>query len=287
MLNKIFNRLSQNQFGPTSPLCNHSISQTLDLWVVRVYFISRQEVADIAAWIEPWEVNFEEGYLVVGVNQAGFARLQSAGYHVEIDYETTAIINQPLVNLPMQPSGIPGFPCYRTIEETLVTAEIIVTNYPSLAEWIDIGDSWEKTEPGGLAGYDLIVLKLTNSTISAEKPKLFIMTAMHAREYATAELNTRFAEYLVANYDFDPDITWLLDHTEIHLLLQSNPDGRKKAETGLSWRKNTNENYCSPTSDYRGVDLNRNFEFQWGCCGGSSGSECAETYRGPTPGFRT
>ena len=258
-------------------------SQTPDLWVVRVYFNSRQEVADIAAWIEPWEVNYEEGYLVVGVNQAGYARLEADGFQVEIDHEITNLINQPFENLPMQTTGIPGYQCYRTVEETFATAESMVTNYPSLAEWMDIGDSWEKITPGGEPGYDLMVLKLTNSTISVDKPKLFVMTAIHAREYATAELNTRFAEYLVANYDLDPDITWLLDHTEIHLLLQSNPDGRRKAETGLYWRKNTNENYCSPTSDYRGADLNRNFEFQWGCCGGSSGSECVETYRGPTP----
>ncbi|MCA9959614.1 MAG: hypothetical protein KC443_11300, partial [Anaerolineales bacterium] len=50
-----------------------------------------------------------------------------------------------------------------------------------------------------------------------------------------------------------------------------------------SWRKNTNQNYCGPTSSSRGADLNRNFEFEWGCCGGSSGSQCAETYRGPSP----
>jgi carboxypeptidase T len=68
----------------------------------------------------------------------------------------------------------------------------------------------------------------------------------------------------------------------VHLMLQANPDGRKEAETGLSWRKNTDNNYCSDTND-RGADLNRNFEFQWGCCGGSSGSECDELYRGPAP----
>jgi hypothetical protein len=30
-----------------------------------------------------------------------------------------------------------------------------------------------------------------------------------------------------------------------------------------------------------GVDLNRNHSFLWGCCGGSSGNPCDETYRGP------
>ena len=85
-------------------------------------------------------------------------------------------------------------------------------------------------------------------------------------------LATRFAEYLVNNYGMDPDATWILDHHEIHLMLQTNPEGRKEAEAGTSWRKNTNENYCGATSSNRGADLNRNFAFQWDCCGGSSGA---------------
>ncbi len=258
-------------------------TQNQNLWVIRIHFKSRQEVANIAARFEPWEVNYEEGYLVLGVSQADYNRLLAEGYQIVIDHETTALVNQPPMYLPMQTLGIPGYSCYRTVEETFAAAESLVATNPTLAEWVDIGDSWEKIEPGGLPGYDLMVLKLTNSAISGEKPKLFIMTAIHAREYATAELATRFAEYLVGNYNKDPDITWILDDAEIHLLLQSNPDGRKMAETGLYWRKNTNENFCSPTSYYRGVDLNRNFEFQWGCCGGSSSNQCDTTYRGPSP----
>jgi hypothetical protein len=126
-------------------------------------------------------------------------------------------------------------------------------------------------------------LRLTNSAVPGPKPKLFIMSSVHAREYTPAELNTRYAEYLIQNYGADADATWLLDYHEVHLLLQANPDGRKHAETGLFWRKNTNENYCSPTSNNRGADLNRNFEFQWGCCGGSSSDECYTTFRGPSP----
>ncbi|MEM7584534.1 MAG: M14 family zinc carboxypeptidase, partial [Acidobacteriota bacterium] len=76
-------------------------------------------------------------------------------------------------------------------------------------------------------------------------------------------------------------VTWLLDHHEVHLMLQANPDGRKQAETGLLWRKNANNEYCSNTID-RGADLNRNFDFEWACCGGSSSSQCAPTYHGPT-----
>jgi hypothetical protein len=111
------------------------------------------------------------------------------------------------------------------------------------------------------------------------------MSSVHAREYTPAELNTRLAEYLLHNYGVNADVTWLLDYHEFHLMLQANPDGRKQAEAGYLWRKNVNENYCSPTSSYRGADLNRNFSFYWNSCspslGCSSGYQCDITYRGP------
>jgi hypothetical protein len=155
----------------------------------------------------------------------------------------------------------------------------MVAQRPDLAGWIDVGDSWDKIN--GLGGYDLRVLRLTNSSVAGPKPKLFVTSSIHAREYAPAGLMTRFAEDLFESYDVDPDTTWILDHHEVQLMLLANPDGRKKAELGLSWRKNTNQDYCSPTSNLRGADLNRNFEFQWGCCGGASNQECNELYRGP------
>ena len=180
-------------------------------------------------------------------------------------------------------AGIPEYSCYRTVEETYASAETIVSEYPHLAAWIDIGDSWDKINHGGAAGYDLMVLKLTNVNISGPKPKLFILSSIHARDYVPAEIGTRLAEHLVANYGLDPVITWILDYHEIHLLLQGNPDARKYAETGHSWVKNTNQNYCAPTSFDRGANLDHNFSFQWGCCGGSSGSQCDTDYRGPNP----
>ncbi len=250
-------------------------------WVVRAYYTDRQMVDELAAWTEPWEVNSQAGYVVLDVDRTGYQWLLDAGFRVEIDASLTKQLNRVNEPLPGQgPETIPGYPCYRTVEETYATAQAIATAYPTLATWTDIGDSWEKVN-NPAAGYDLMVLRLTNSAIPGPKPKLFIMAAIHAREYTTAELITRFAEYLVQNYDVDPDVTWLLDYHEIHLLLQSNPDGRKKAETGQSWRKNTHPyGSCSPSNI--GVDLNRNYSFQWGCCGGSSTNPCAETYRGPS-----
>lgn len=252
----------------------------------RVYFDSMDMAHDIVMSMTAVESRYEKGYVVVettGIQDlARLKKLEKQGVKLE---EIPGYMQEHWRRVEeaglSQVSAIPGYSCYRTVEETFATAAGIVSTYPTLATWSDVGDSWEKTN--GLGGYDMMVLKLTNSAVSGDKPKLLLTGAIHAREYATAELVTRFAEYMVDNYGSDPDCTWMLDHHELHVFLQTNPDGRKKAETGLSWRKNTNQDYCSPTSNYRGADLNRNFEFKWNCCGGSSGFECDTTYRGAAP----
>jgi hypothetical protein len=38
------------------------------------------------------------------------------------------------------------------------------------------------------------------------------------------------------------------------------------------------------TCSKKGVDLNRNFPYQWGLSSGSSGDPCSETYRGTSAG---
>ena len=177
---------------------------------------------------------------------------------------------------------IEGFSCYPTVEATFDQASALTAQFPQLASWLDIGDSWQKT--AALGGHDLRVLKLTNKAIVGDKPKLFVHSAMHAREYTTAALNLDFAHTLLNGYQTEADIRWILDHHEIHLLLQMNPDGRKMAEQGLFWRKNTNQDYCGVDSPQRGADLNRNFSHGWGAqAEGSSGEACASTYRGPVP----
>jgi hypothetical protein len=193
------------------------------------------------------------------------------------------LLGQKATVVPLaQIDSIPSYPCYETVEETYAAAQAFTTSFPNLASWSPIGPSWEKSN--GLGGYDLNVLKLTNSAIPGPKPILFIQSAMHAREYTTAPLVLQFARDLLNGYGVNADATWILDHHEVHLLLHMNPDGRKMAEEGLLWRKNTNQNYCGATSDSRGADLNRNFSATWNTTNGagSSGNECDETYRGPT-----
>jgi len=247
--------------------------------VVRIYFADVWELADIRARVEPWTVYRDRGFLITELDETTLLRMQSEGYAIARDAYLTQQYTQPAV-ANEDGAGIPGFPCYATVAETFAAAAAMVVDHPQLAEWVDAGDSWEKTQ--ALGGSDMGVLKLTNSAIAGPKPALFIMSSMHAREYAPAGVNLDFATYLLDNYGSDADVTWILDAHEIHLMLQANPDGRQRAETGLNWRKNANSTFCSGPS--QGVDLNRNFEFQWGIsptC--SSTNECSFVFRGSAP----
>ena len=235
-----------------------------DKQVVNIAFKDAEELSMLADKYDVIEVDHTTGVLKAIVTDAERQRLQAAGIRWVVDIPYTVEINKTYGMLAGQTSGIPGFPCYRTIAEIFETGAALANNYPNLAEWKDIGDSWEKTvDPND--GYDMRVLVLGNRTNgNVVKSDIFIMSGIHAREWAPPELNTRFAEYLLSNYGVNADVTWLLDYNNIHLLLVTNPDGRTMDESNQSylWRKNTNNNYCSNSLD-RGADLNRNFPFKW------------------------
>lgn len=228
--------------------------------------------------------DLKTGELIVEANADEHLWLEANGFAPRIDSLRTAALMQRDLGMA---KAIPGFACYPTVAETYALIDDLVAAHPSLASKIDIGDSWEKTAPGGNPGFDLFVLRISNSALIEDKPKLFAMSAVHAREYATAPVNTAFARWLLDNYGSDPTATWLVDHNEFHLLLQANPDGRLFTETGTNPNRNQRKNRHDQgqgSGTARGVDLNRNYPFGWGAFGGSSGTPSAETYRGLSAG---
>lgn len=237
------------------------------------------------------EIDYQKSYLIADLNATELALLNQLGHKTEPavqwnqKYEKyLSTINKVNSTNEKKLAGIPGFECYPTVEESFDIGSNLAMQHPDLTEWIDIGDSWQKTQSQG--GYDLMVLKITNKSIQEEKPKLFVHSSMHAREYAPATLNLDFAHMLLNEYQLNPDVRWIVDYHEIHLLFHMNPDGRKIAETGILQRKNTNELHCPQGLDDGtiGVDLNRNFAYSWNATtNGSSGVECDQTYRGLAP----
>ncbi len=252
--------------------------------IIRVYFDHPSQLQPLSDGHDVWTINPRQKFAVVQVTDpTDLHELQKLGLVMRLDQQLMQQHTQDLKMISQAKQlggGIPGFSCYGTVAETFQRMEQMVLDHPNLAEIVDIGDSWEKIQ-NGAQGEDLRVIKLTNQNTSGNKPVLFMASSIHAREYTTAELNTRFAEHLLSQYGIDADVTWILDNHEIHLSLVTNPDGRKQAQTGILWRKNTNNNHCA-NSDSRGVDLNRNYPFEWGI--GGSNSACSEVFIGPSSG---
>ncbi|NJN67287.1 MAG: hypothetical protein HC884_11530 [Chloroflexaceae bacterium] len=130
---------------------------------------------------------------------------------------------------------------------------------------------------------------MTNQGIPGPKPVFFLVAAIHPREIVSAEIATRFVASLLANYGADPDVTWILDAHEVVVVPIANPDGHKLAEQGYMQRKNANTSYGGDCADppeagnHFGVDLNRNFAFQWGTVAKPTIGVCDQTFPGPTP----
>jgi murein tripeptide amidase MpaA len=253
-------------------------------WFVHIHYTSQVELEQLSRRFGHLIVDQKNHDVSVDVDESSLDDLIAEGRAVTLDLEASQRLQSVAGH---RIDSIPDFACYRTVEETYASMDSLVTQHPTLASVVNIGNSWERTQ-NAANGYPLRVLKLSNSAVPGPKPKMFAMFAIHAREYTTAELGMRLAEWLVGNYGKDPQATWLLDHNEFHFLIQANPDGRKQAEAGILWRKNTDDSNgtCGvPTqTNQPGIDLNRNYPFNWNTPfeSGSSNNVCDEIYRGPT-----
>ncbi len=256
--------------------------------VLRVYFRDAAERDRLATELAAEEAPTTGGYLTLVGDQARLDALRAQGLRVEIDQAQTAAYNTP-VTFGHNPDTFYGG--YYTVEEAQGFMDQKVAAYPNLVEKVDIGDSWCKGHPGQCtspvagAGYDLWVMHITNRNIPGPKPVFWYNAGLHAREIATTEVAIRYVSYLLDNYDSNADAHWLVDHHDIWVMLMVNPDGRHIVENGASTprsqRKNADNNDGCSSWPGLGTDLNRNFPFLWNCCGGSSGSACNDTYRGP------
>ena len=234
--------------------------------VVRIEDVTRDEIAQIAQHVDVWHVDTEAQAVVAAVHEVERPWLAAQGFRVT---EVPALNATPLT--------IPNYPCYRTVEELDAQIAQWEVDYPHLVERITIGESFE--------GRPLTVLRLGPRTGGSDLPTLFLMGGIHGRELISNEVAASFVALLLSRDGLDADVTWLLDHHNIDVLITANPDGHVKNEPGQPWaywRKNTNATYGCSWGDY-GVDLNRNSSFQWlPPDTGDPYRFCRETYPGPT-----
>lgn len=130
-----------------------------------------------------------------------------------------------------------------------------------------------------------------SSTPENTKPQMLFTSMIHAREAAALMNNMFFMWYLIENYNIDPAVTELINNNELYFVPIVNPDGvlwneHLSSSGGTMQRKNCRPNTgsTSNSTEVRGVDLNRNFDYYWGYNNiGSSGTPSNQTYRGPSP----
>jgi hypothetical protein len=165
---------------------------------------------------------------------------------------------------------------YHTYAETESVLTYLAATYPAIASTSVIGTSLE--------GRNISMLKISDNVGSDEsEPEVLYMGNHHARELMSVDIPLRFAQYLLERYGIDPTVTGYIDNREVFFIPMVNPDGHVYVELNHAgspngwWRKNRRVNYDASI----GVDLNRNYGFEWGYDNvGSSPTPSSPTYRG-------
>jgi carboxypeptidase T len=167
----------------------------------------------------------------------------------------------------------PADSAYHDYSEMVAELQQVATAHPDIFQLFSLGTSYE--------GRTIWAGKISdNVSVDEDEPEVLFTHHQHAREHLTVEMALYTLHMLTDEYGVDPEITSLVDSREIWMIFDLNPDGGEyDIATGsyASWRKNRQPN---AGSSYIGTDLNRNWGYRWGCCGGSSGSPSSETYRG-------
>ena len=159
---------------------------------------------------------------------------------------------------------------YYTPDEMLAILQQTEAAYPGIAKLFVASDQlWE--------GHYVYAMKITKNVDEENTRPTFLLDAQHhAREVMTSQIAIDMIQYLTQNYGTDPEVTNWVDNINIVVVPMVNPDGISYVFEHDRWQRKNRNPDC-------GVDLNRNYNFNWGACDGSSGWCQDETFRGDAP----
>ncbi len=242
---------------------------------VRIYF-------DKSQWQELRQMHLDviygaridavEPFIDAFVTTEELQDLNSLGVRVEVTHEDIVAFYQS--RLPAKDMG-----GYMTLSEINDSMDALIANFPTIfSNKISIGQTIE--------GRDIWAAKISdNPNVDEDEVEVLLTAAIHAREVITPLVLFNYAQHILTNYGTDPDITAMVDEREIWLIFCCNPDGYYHNEVtdplgGGYWRKNRRDN----GDGTYGVDLNRNWGYEWGYDNnGSSPNTSDQTYRGTAP----
>lgn len=179
---------------------------------------------------------------------------------------------------PFAPTGISPAGglngAYHSSLELDTELRLLEQAHPGLTRVVELGTSLEGRKISGL--------KISDNVDRDEgEPAALFLGCHHAREWISVEIPFLFGKYLLENYATNPGVRDLVDRTEIWIAPLVNPDGLEYTiHVYRYWRKNRRSN----ADGSYGVDINRNYGYQWGYDDlGSSPVPASDVYRGPGP----
>jgi carboxypeptidase T len=225
----------------------------------------RNKIAGTGAVID----DINHAVVTVTATTSEIAAIRKLGFRVEAlpDASVSALGGISTFDFPSRDAA------YNNYAELQAKVNSIVAAYPAIARKTVIGKSYE--------GRDIVAVKISDNVATDEaEPEVLYDAQHHAREHLTAEMSLYLLSMYTSQYATDTRVRNVVNSREIWIIPQVNPDGSEyDIATGSyrSWRKNRQPN---AGSSYVGTDLNRNYGYKWGCCGGSSGTKSSDTYRG-------
>lgn len=171
---------------------------------------------------------------------------------------------------------------YHTYTELLAVLDDMAAKYPKLITVRAPISDTIKTH----GGRPLWFVKVSdNPNVKEDDEKEVLYTALHhAREPNGLSQMIFYLWYLLENYDNNEEVRYIVDNLELYFIPCINPDGYTYNESiapngGGFWRKNRRDN----GNGSFGIDLNRNYGYQWGFNNaGSSPNSQSDLYRGPS-----
>ena len=235
--------------------------------LVNIYLENKEELRKLDDMALCFATSKIEGFAQAVLTQSELDEINHRGFHTEIvAYPDRANIVDPE---------------YHSYEEVLFLMDSLANAYPDICKLDTIGVSQE-------LGLVIQAMKISdNPGIEEDEPAILLDGLHHANEPVSMESCLAILDYLLVNYGADTTVTNWVDSIEIWIVPILNPDGWKYVvEDNLAspwWRKNQRDNNVNGVfdPDYDGVDINRNYDYNWAT--GGSGDPSSWTYRGPAP----